>query len=97
MAATTDPVSATRQLSCQVNGESIQLDLPDDPSASAPLSLATKGLSAAPSARGTDSTRNDASAGAALASTVSRIRLDRCRADASPEVVTHMDHSYSKY
>jgi selenium-dependent xanthine dehydrogenase len=30
MAATTDPVSATRQLSCQVNGESIQLDLPDE-------------------------------------------------------------------
>jgi xanthine dehydrogenase molybdenum-binding subunit len=30
MAATTEPVSATRLLSCHVNGEAIQLDLPDD-------------------------------------------------------------------
>ena len=30
MAATTEPVSAIRQLSCQVNGEQIQLDLPDE-------------------------------------------------------------------
>ena len=30
MAATTEPVSAIRQLSCQVNGEPIQLDLPDE-------------------------------------------------------------------
>jgi xanthine dehydrogenase molybdenum-binding subunit len=30
MAATTEPVSSIRQLSCQVNGEAIQLDLPDD-------------------------------------------------------------------
>ena len=30
MAATTEPASAIRQLSCQVNGEQIQLDLPDD-------------------------------------------------------------------
>src|SRR3990172_1477703 len=30
MAATTEPVSAIRQLSCQVNGEAIQLDLPDE-------------------------------------------------------------------
>ena len=30
MAATTEPVSAIRPLSCQVNGEAIQLDLPDD-------------------------------------------------------------------
>ncbi|MCI0335380.1 MAG: molybdopterin-dependent oxidoreductase [Planctomycetes bacterium] len=29
MAATTDPASAVRQLSCQVNGEAIQLELPD--------------------------------------------------------------------
>ena len=30
MAATTEPISAVRQLSCQVNGEPIQLDLPDE-------------------------------------------------------------------
>ena len=30
MAATTEPVAGIRQLSCQVNGEPIQLDLPDD-------------------------------------------------------------------
>jgi xanthine dehydrogenase molybdenum-binding subunit len=30
MAATTEPASAIRQLSCQVNGEPIQLDLPDE-------------------------------------------------------------------
>ena len=30
MAATTEPVSGLRQLSCQVNGEQIQLDLPDE-------------------------------------------------------------------
>jgi xanthine dehydrogenase molybdenum-binding subunit len=30
MAATTEPVSAIRQLSCHVNGEAIQLDLPSD-------------------------------------------------------------------
>jgi xanthine dehydrogenase molybdenum-binding subunit len=30
MAATTEPASAIRQLSCHVNGEAIQLDLPDE-------------------------------------------------------------------
>jgi len=30
MAATTEPVSATKTLSCQVNGEQIQLDLPNE-------------------------------------------------------------------
>jgi len=30
MAATTEPATGIRQLSCQVNGEQIQLDLPDD-------------------------------------------------------------------
>ncbi len=30
MAAITEPAAGTRQLSCQVNGEQIQLDLPDD-------------------------------------------------------------------
>ena len=30
MAATTEPATGIRQLSCQVNGESIQLDLPDE-------------------------------------------------------------------
>ncbi len=30
MAATSDPASAVRQLSCQVNGEAIQLELPDE-------------------------------------------------------------------
>ncbi len=30
MAATTEPVAAIRQLSCQVNGEPVQLDLPNE-------------------------------------------------------------------
>jgi len=30
MAATTEPAAGVRQLSCQVNGEQIQLDLPAD-------------------------------------------------------------------
>jgi xanthine dehydrogenase molybdenum-binding subunit len=30
MAATTEPATAVRQISCQVNGEAIQLDLPDE-------------------------------------------------------------------
>ena len=30
MAATTEPVAGLRQLSCQVNGEQIQLDLPNE-------------------------------------------------------------------
>src|SRR5262245_56806551 len=30
MAATTEPIDALRQLSCQVNGEPVQLDLPTD-------------------------------------------------------------------
>ena len=30
MAATTDPATATRQISCLVNGESVQVELPDD-------------------------------------------------------------------
>src|SRR4029453_12981022 len=30
MAATTEPTSTIRQLSCQVNGEPIQLDVPDE-------------------------------------------------------------------
>ena len=30
MAATTEPAAGVRQLSCQVNGEQVQLDLPND-------------------------------------------------------------------
>ena len=30
MAATTEPAAGIRQLSCQVNGEQVQLDLPND-------------------------------------------------------------------
>ena len=30
MAATTEPAAGVRQLSCQVNGEQVQLDLPKD-------------------------------------------------------------------